>query len=100
MGGGARRRYSREFRRDAVGLVRASGRSVRSVAQELGVNDGTLGAWIREAAQARDGGRTKEVTGLNGDEEMRQLRRRVAELETEREILKRALAFWVKESTG
>jgi len=91
-------RYTPEFRRDAVALVRTSGKTISRVARELGVNDTTLGNWVRDER------RNAKSTGLppgqeDADmEENRRLRKRIAELEKEREILKRAVAFWVKES--
>lgn len=91
------RRYTPEFKRDAVALVRSSGRTVAEVARDLGIHDTTLGNWFRDERynNAAGKGSNREV-----DDETRQLRRRVAELEKEREILKRAMAFWVKESNG
>ncbi len=96
---GQMQRYSPEFRRDAVALVRSSGRSIVAVAQELGINDTTLGNWVRDdrkqtnAAGLPPGPEDAEM------EEVRRLRKRIAELEKEREILKRAVAFWVKEES-
>lgn len=94
--GTPRRRYPDEYRAGAVELVRTSGRSVRQVAMELGVSNDTLGAWIREATAGRTGTRAP----LDGDEraELAELRRRVRILETERDILKKAAAFFAMES--
>lgn len=91
-----RRRFSDEFKRDAVELVRASGASIAEVARELGINDTTLGNWVRQA-EIDDGHRD----GLTTDERarLRDLERENARLRMERELLKRAVAFWVKEST-
>lgn len=94
-------RYTPEFRRDAVSLVIASGRSIKQVAGELGINDTTLGNWVR--AERKDPsltGVSPTVDDAQMEAENKRLRRRVAELETEREILKRATAFWVKESNA
>ena len=92
-------RYSEEFKRDAVALVRASGRPIAQIARELGVNDVTLGTWVKEERKKK-----LDSTGLPPGqedaemEENRRLKKRIAELEMEREILKRAVVFWVKES--
>ena len=51
-GGPRQRRYSEEFRRDAVALWRRSGRSIAEVARELGVNDMSLGLWIKKSDEA------------------------------------------------
>ena len=92
-------RFTEEFRRDAVGLVRSSGRTIAEIARELGVNDTTLGNWVRDdRKRSIDAGLPpgQEDAEL---EECRRLRKRIAELEKEREILKRAVAFWVKEES-
>lgn len=93
-------RYTPEFRRDSVALVLSSGRPIIEIARELGINHTTLGNWVR--AERKKGG--LPATASPGDdaemEENKRLKRRVAELEKEREILKRATAFWVKESNG
>lgn len=93
--GTTRRPYPPEFRAGAVDLVRVSGRSVREVARELGVSYGALGDWLRADAGGRPG-----ATRLAGDEraELVELRRRVRVLETEREILKKAAAFFASET--
>jgi len=93
--------YTPEFRRDAVALVLSSGRPIKQVARELGISDTTLGNWIRAERKGR--GLTAAVPAADDaqmEAENKRLKRRVAELETEREILKRATAFWVKESNA
>ena len=88
------RHYSEEFRAEAVRLAETSGQSIRSVALDLGISNQTLGEWIR-AAHARPPG-----TLLASDEraELVELRRRVKVLETEREILRKAAAFFASET--
>ncbi len=93
-GGQRQRRYTEEFRRDAVALWRKSGKSIAEVARELGVNDMSLGLWIKKS---------DEVSPLTEQErvdraEAAGLRKRVKELEEEVEILKRFTAYWVKDS--
>ena len=95
--GGRPSKYPPEFRRDAVGLVLDEGRSIADVARSLGsISDGTLGNWVRLERVERG-----ERTGLTTDEraEFAGLRAENAQLRMERDLLKRSLAFWIKEST-
>jgi transposase len=81
--------YPEAFRRDAVALVHSSGRPVRELAVELGVSYESLRLWCKQAEI--DAGKRE---GLTSDEreELRQV------LEEEREILKKAAAFFARES--
>ncbi len=90
------RPYPPEFRREAVSLVKVSGRSVREVAGELGVSYESLRLWLRQDQLDR-GDRNDGVTTEERDE-LRVLRRQVRELEQEREILKRAVTFFARET--
>lgn len=92
-GSGGSKRYSEEFKRDAVALVVSSGRPTRVVARELGVSDSALGAWVRAGGRGGLGG------GVSEREEELVLRRRIRELEQEIEILKRFTSYWVKEQS-
>ena len=53
----SRRRFSDEFKRDAVGIVRSSDRSIAEVARELGVYDSSLGNWVNRTDQPGGTGR-------------------------------------------
>jgi transposase len=92
----ARRKFSEEFKRDAVELVRTTGRPVAEVARELGISETSLGNWIR-----RDRVDRGEAEGVTTEQRtrLRDLERENAELRMERDLLKRTVAFWVKEST-
>ena len=90
-----RRKFSDGFKRDAVEIVTSSGKPIAQVARELGIYDSTLGNWVKQDEinrGVRDGVTTAER------EEIVALRRENAHLRMERELLKRAVAFWVRES--
>ena len=89
------RRYSPEFKRDAVALLQSSGRSIAEVARELGVSDMSLATWARE--QAKSMGKEEAEQAEADRKEAIRLRKRIKELEEELEILKRFTAYWVKE---
>lgn len=90
------RPYPPEFRREAVSLVKASGRSVREVAGELGVSYESLRLWLRQ--DQLDRGEREDGLTTDQVDELRRLRKQVRELEQEREILKRAVTFFVRET--
>jgi transposase len=89
--GEQRRSYPEELKRNALGLVRTSGKSAAAVARDLGVDAGLLNRWRRE--EAREGGGTKAFTGqgVARDEEVVRLRRENDDLREANEILKKPL---------
>ena len=89
-------KYSPEFKRDAIALVHATGKPINQVARELGLSHETLRSWVKQDRIDRGGGRPGELTS-DQLEELHRLRRRVADLEAEREILRRAAAYFAKE---
>lgn len=87
--------YSEEFRRDAIELVRSTGRPVAEIADELGVNRETLRNWVRYADK-RDA-LAEAGVGSGELEELARLRKENAELRVEREILRKAAQYFAKE---
>jgi transposase len=87
-------KYPPEFQRDAVAMVLDEGRSIVEVADAIGVKESTLRNWVAKARRERSAG-----VGLNGDEraELAELRAEVTQLRMERDLLKRSMAFWVRE---
>jgi transposase len=84
------------LRREAVELVRASGRSIPQIADELGVSPQSLRNWVKQGQLDRG----ERRDGLTSDEreELRRLRRENRRLVHEREILKAAAAFFARET--
>ena len=91
---GNRYTYTEEFRREAVELARSSDRPRYKIAESLGVSDGALAGWIKEAE------RDEQPGALNADErdELVRLRKELAEVKQEREILRKAAAYFAKET--
>lgn len=87
--------YPPEFKAEAVRLVGSSDRSLSRLAKDLGVADQTLRNWVRH--QEIDDG-VRDALAPCEREELRQLRREVRTLRQEREILKKAAAFFARES--
>ena len=96
---GTRRRYTREFKLEAVKLVVERGVTMTQAARDLDVHVNVLRGWVR--AQRDDPAHAFPGHGQQTpeDAEVTRLRREVARLKMERDILKKAAAYFAKEST-
>ena len=88
--------YAPEFRTEAIRLARTSGRPHTEIARDLGMTAETLRLWLKQAD--RDEGRRSDGLTTEEREELRRLRRANRILREEREILKKAAAFFAQES--
>jgi transposase len=88
----ARRRFSKEFKREAVKVFKESGKGITTIARELGVRPNVLRSWV-------DMVETEEKTGLGSDEleELKRLRKENNRLREEVEILGKATAFFASQ---
>lgn len=93
-----RRNFTDEFKASAVALVLKEGKSVTRVAKDLDLTPSALGKWV-EQARADTGKSTRGTLTTEEKEELARLRKEVRELRLEREILKKAAAFFAKENT-
>ena len=89
--------YSEEYRREAVRLAESGRRPLTQIARELGIHLETLRGWRRRARAAGEADATSDVVP-SLEEENRRLRRENARLLEERDILKKATAYFAKES--
>lgn len=85
----SRRKFTKEFKAEAVAMVAASGGNVAKVARELNIYDSTLGNWVRQARDEADGAPTVEERA-----EIRDLRRELERVKRERDILGKAVAYF------
>jgi len=91
-----RRQFSEEYKAGAVRLVMDEGKTVGAVARDLDLTETALRSWIERARADRSGGKTGLTTAER--EELTRLRKEVRVLAEEREILKKATAFFAKQN--
>jgi len=90
-----RRKYTEEFKTEAIRLIVEEGYSISQAARNLDINANMLGRWKRELTE--DAEIRQQVS--DEKEELKRLREEVRQLKMEREILKKATAFFAKESS-
>jgi len=95
-----RKKYSREFKQEALRLVDESGKPVAQVARELGIRADLLYSWKSRRAKARNPAEAFPGNGVaTGEtEEIRRLRRQLEQVKQERDFLKKAAAYFAQES--
>jgi transposase len=91
-----RRSFTSEFKAEVVELVRQPGQTAGSVARELGLTETAVRAWVKQADI--DAGRRRDGLTSEQRSEMAQLRKELREAREERDILKRAVAFFARET--
>ncbi len=91
-----RRRYTKQFKEEALRLVRQEGVSLTQVAQDLGINAGVLRRWGGDVATR--GSKAFPGHGYAHDEEIAQLKRELGRVKRERDFLRDAAAYFAKES--
>ena len=91
-------RYPSEFKEEAVALVNSSGRTIADVARSLGMNSRTLWYWVNQDREAKE--RVADPSALNADEaaELKRLRKENAQQKEDMEILRKAAAYFAKET--
>lgn len=93
---GQRRRFSAEYKREAVAMLDAPGVTVSQIAAELGIGANVLGRWRRELRRHPE--QAFVGNGRSRDEEVSQLRRDLARVTKERDFLREAAAFFARAS--
>ena len=94
--GSTRRKFTAEYKAEAVELAINSGRPIAEIARDLGINEGTLGNWVKMAKKRGD--IKEEPLGIDERARLKELEEEVRRLKMEREILKKAAAWFAKES--
>lgn len=92
----AKRKYTREFKLEAVRLYESSGKSLRVIEQELGITRFLLAKWVQQFREGEQDAFPGKGKLREGDAELRRLRRENEILRQERDILKKAVAIFSK----
>ncbi len=92
----ARKNFDKDFKLEAVNLVVKQKRPVTAVAKELGIHENTLYKWINQASTSEEDAFPGSGNLSPEEAELRKLKRKVADLEEENEILKKATAYFAK----
>lgn len=96
---GTRRKYTDEFKREAVRLATAPGNTVAGVAKDLGIDRTVIADWVKKTTQGRYEPTPGKPLKSDTQTENEQLRRELARVKMERDILKKALGYFAKDPT-
>ena len=88
--------HSKEFRKEAVRLVIQSGRTVKQIAEELGVNIWTIKGWVKKYCKDERSELISRGLKMSPEEENRILKKELSDVAEERDILKKAIAVFSK----
>src|SRR5882672_7965501 len=91
-----RRKFTNEFKRETVTLIRSSGKSIAQVCRDLGLAENTVQRWVAQAAI--DAGQREGLTTADR-EELSRLRRDIRVVSEERDVLAKAIAFFSRGTT-
>jgi transposase len=90
-----RKTYTREFKESAVALYQSGERTMKSIAEDLGIDRTLIGQWVKASEEGKSGGlKAFPGKGKARDEELAELRKKVADLQETNEILKKAMAIF------
>ena len=91
-------KYPAEFRREAIALVKSSGRPVAEVARSLEIAEGTLWNWVMADREANERAADPNALSESERDELKRLRKRTAQQEIDLEILRKAAAYFARET--
>ena len=89
-----RRKFSQEFKKESVGLAREDGRTSKEVAEDLGIRADMLRRWVREFEIEREDAFRGSGVLRSEEDELRRVKRELARVKEERDILKKAVAIF------
>ncbi|MFY9073859.1 transposase [Malaciobacter mytili] len=91
-------KYNQEFKDSAIKLCMDSDKSISSIAKDLGLNKGTLNLWVSDYKKINNIKSSKDLNKESLEEENKRLKKELAVLKQEKEILKKAAAYFAKET--
>jgi len=96
--GGRVKQYPKDLKQTAIEMALQGNKSAKAVAEELGISPKTMYGWLRRYRQEHGLDQTEVVKQESMEEELKRLRKENARLKMEREILKKATAYFAKQT--